>query len=319
MTPFKKDVIDLFSGKRGGHVEKWLYSDTPRLSKSGSQLWHEFIKTHPDYYVLSNEIALIQRSAKAIGKNLKNVDTLVDFGVGDGQALNQKVIPLLNTMRGIKTYVGIDLSEDFLKAAQSDLKSHKPELNLVSINGDFFHEKLDLPGIKRMGLMLGSTITNLELKEGEEFPHARIVKRLKHLKSMLGQGNHFLPSFDANEDVPSIQKAYNSPIWSEFVTGIMYDVDKIAYGDFSPKAWTHEMIWNSKAHALQHCATSTANQNFSFNEREFRILKGQRFVTVNTFKYPQSVFTSMAEGAGCEIEEYFVDRQARICLPDLVC
>lgn len=319
MTPFKQDVIDLFTEKRGGHVEQYLYSDTLRQSRTGSQLWHEFLKTHPDYYVLLNEIELIKNSASSISTHLRDINTIGDFGVGDGQALKQKIFPLLEEMPQIKNYVGLDLSQDFLNAAKANLKSERPEISFTSLERDFFNDKISSPYKKWFGLMLGSTISNIEMKEDDEFPRSTIVNRLKHLKSIIGEGNHFLPSYDANEDIKSIKQAYNSIYWSKFVTGIMYDVDKISYGDFSPNAWVHEMVWNPKSYVLHHCATSKIKQDFSIDKHDIQIMKGQRFVTVNTFKYPEQLFTSMTKEAGFDTRECYVDEQNRMRLPDLVC
>lgn len=307
----------MFSGKRGGHVEKWLYSDTLRQNRTGSQLWHTFLKTHPDYYVLPNEIELIRGAAKSISQDLQDVDTLVDFGVGDGQALKQKVIPMLDEMPQVENYVGVDLSADFLKAAQVNLTKQRPGINFKGVKRDFYKEIITSLGETWFGLMLGSTISNLEMKEGDPFPRENIVGKLRHFISMPGNSKHFLPSYDANEDVKTIKQAYNSIYWSKFVTGIMYDVDKVAYGDFSSKAWVHEMVWDHAAHVLHHCAVSRIRQDFSIEGQDFKIQAGQRFVTVNTFKYPEHLFTSMASEAGWRVRESYVDEQNRIRLPHL--
>ncbi len=113
MNQFKQDVIDLFSGKRGGHVEHWLYSDTLRKEYSGSQLWQEFLKASNDYYVLGNEIDLIAKVAPSLTASLPLVDAVVDFGVGDGQALQKKVLPIVDSLKTVQSYIGVDLSAAF--------------------------------------------------------------------------------------------------------------------------------------------------------------------------------------------------------------
>jgi uncharacterized SAM-dependent methyltransferase len=314
MTPFKQDVIDLFSGKRGGHVEHWLYSDTLRKEYSGSQLWQEFLKASKDYYVLNNEIDLIARNATKIASALPAIDAVIDFGVGDGQALQKKVLPIVESLKTVKSYIGVDLSNEFLRNAQNTITTTYPDMDIQTIQTDFFKTSFPLPPKNSLGLMLGSTITNLDMKMNDVFPRNHIVNRLKHLKALMSKDNHLLISYDANTDPKSVKEAYSNEYWGRHVTGIMYDVEGLTKGDFSTEDWKHTRIWNSEAHVLHQCAESTRHQHFYIDDYCFDIPKGKQFVTVNNFKFPTPLFQSMCEEVGFEVKDYYTDNQNRMQL-----
>ena len=314
LNPFKQDVIDLFSRNRGGHVEHWLYSDTLRRQFSGSQLWHEFLKASTDYYVFANEVNLIAKIAPLLSTAVPFVDTVVDFGVGDGEAVNDKVVPILKGLHGVSSYIGVDLSAEFLKTAQLCIAAQFPTISAQGIQTDFFASSFALPDTRCLGLMLGSTVTNLDMCMGDIFPCSHVVERLSHLKGLMGKGNHLLISYDANADIHSIQAAYSDPYWKRFVTGIMYDVAPITLGDFSPAHWKHSAVWNEKAHVLHQCAEATQDMAFSIDKEAFEIAKGERFVTVNLFKFPAPLFQSMCKEAGFEVKDSYADYQNRMCL-----
>lgn len=314
MTLFEKDVIDLFSKKRGGHVEHWLYSDTLRKNFTGSQLWQEFLRASTEYYVLNNEVQLIKNKAAALSSALPVVKTVVDFGVGSGAAIRQKVSPLLSHLKTVQSYIGVDISADFLKNAKNIVADNFSYLNTQGIHADFFEKSFALPKKNVLGVMLGCTISNMDALEGDAFPRSHIVKRLSHLKDVLGKNNHLLVSYDANTDVKSILSAYSNEYWGRHVTGIMYDVAPMASSGFSASDWKHTRVWNDKAHVLHQCAETTKDMSFSVLEKEFSVSKGKRFVTVNNFKFPKSLFQALCDEAGFEVKESFADPQNRMQL-----
>ncbi len=314
MNLFKEDVIDLFSGKRGGHVEHWLYSDTLRREYSGSQLWQEFLKSSTDYYVLKNEIDLIAKVAPSLGAGLRDTYTVVDFGVGSGQALEKKVIPIVNNLKTVKGYIGVDLSGDFLRNSKNTIADNFPSIETSTIQADFFNASFALPQKEMLGLMLGCTISNMDVLMGADFPRSHIAERLSHLKELLGSNNHLLVSYDANTDVKSILSAYSNEYWGRHVTGIMYDVAKIVEGDFSASAWKHTRVWNDTAHVLHQCAEATEDMEFSIDDKVFTVSKGKQFVTVNNFKFPKPLFQSMCDEVGFVLKESYADNQGRMQL-----
>lgn len=317
MNRFKEDVIDLFSGVRGGHVEQLLFSDTKRKEYSGSQLWYEFLRSARNYYVLSGETDVIRSFAGTIKQRTKNIDTIVDFGVGEDAATRRKVVPVIHGLENVKLYVGVDLSNDFLHSTEQIIQQECPGVRTVNIQADFYNTTFPIPGQKRLGLMFGSTITNQDMREKDEFPHNNIVSRLRHLKTLIGNDNEMLITYDANPDAGNAMNAYRNKYWSKHVTGLMYDVAKIAKGNFSAEAWQHKMVWDGNAHVIHQCAEATSDMSFSIDETELSVRKGQRFVMVNNFKYPKTLFQAMCEEAGFKLKDSISDVQNKVTLQHL--
>ena len=251
--------------------------------------------------------------AQDIGQRHPDIDTVVDFGVGDKLAIMNKVLPIIRGLDNVKMYAGIDVSEDFLKAACKRV-SEGAGILATPINGDFYKDRITLPGRKKLGLMLGSTITNQNMKEGDDFPRAEIVSKLSHIKQTMGAGNHMIFTYDSNPDPDSAMNAYDHVFWSRHVTGMMYEVNKYAEGNVKPSAGGHKMVGDSNAHVIHQCSEATENQNFSIDGHDFHISKGERFVTVNNFKYPLKLFQDLCEEAGFNIGKSHQDHQNRMRL-----
>lgn len=317
MSQFKQDIIDLFNYKKGGHVDHWLYSDSPRKNMSGSQLWQEFLRSSQNYYILPNEIELISNLSSKLS-HLSHIDTVIDLGVGGEMATVNKAIPVIKGLGNVKNYVGVDISKDFVEAACQRV-ANDLHIHAVQVHGDFYKIQQKMPGQSRLGIMFGSTITNQNMKENDVFPRHDIVTQLEKIGSLIGKGNNLLISFDANEDRDSAINAYENKFWSGHVTGIMYDIRDIAKGDFSADAWVHKKVWGKDVAVIHQCAEATRDQNFTIDEEEFSIRKGDRFVTVNNFKYPVELFKSMCEEAGLETAPRYMDRQNRMCVQELRC
>lgn len=313
---FKKDIIDLFTKTRGGHIDHWLYNDLPRNQLTGSQLWKAFLKASCNYYILPNEVSLIQKCSKDITKQMSNLDTVVDFGVGGEMAITNKVMPIISKLENLQQYTGVDISQSFLDTACKKVENDLG-IKTTAIKRDFYKLNEKLSGNKRLGLMFGSTITNQDMKEKDPFPKKQIVKNLSHLKNLIGTDGKMLITYDGNQNIKSAMNAYNNIFWSQHVTGIAYDINKIAFGNFSITGWKHTKLWDRNASVIHQCIEATQKQEFYIDEHRFNINKGERFVAVNNFKYPPNVFKSMCEEAGFNLDTSYSDNQNRMHIQSL--
>jgi uncharacterized SAM-dependent methyltransferase len=314
---FKSDIIDLFSRKRGGHVERWLYAASAPGHASGADLWSAFLRASKNYYVLPNEVALIRSVAKTLKGSLGVVDTVVDFGPGSREAVTRKALPMIRACANAERYVAVDLSPTFLVDACA-LVSAKSGLAATPVEQNFFKDDFDLPGDNRLGVMFGLTISNTDLREGEPFPRADMTAKLGHVGRLLhGEGeNLLLVSFDSNADRASIERAYDDPHWSRFVAHLTYAIAGVVEpgGSFNPSAWRHEAVWNEEAHVLHACIAAEADQAFTLGGHDFRIRKGERFVAINLCKFPVAWFREICADAGFAVAESFFDRDKRIAV-----
>ncbi len=298
-TKFKEDILDLFSFKKGGHVQKWIYNDYIRPDgNTGSALWHSFVTSSKDYYLIQKEIDLIPELLKTIPRDF---DTVIDFGLGNERAINNKVLPILLSQKNLKRYVAIDISSDILKLGKEKLEQQFNHLNIEQIHGDFYAPH-KITGQNKLGIFLGSTISNQDMMIDENFPRTQIIKHLATLRETV-KGNEkgsLILSIDTNSDLQNAMNSYQHPSWISLMTGLMFDVKKELepIGDFNPSMWHYNPIINKKNHVIQHSISPTSDQNFSISGQEFNLKKGELFVIINCFKYPLEFFNELLSEAG---------------------
>lgn len=291
---FREDIINLFSHKKGGHVQKWLYNDQIRPdNSSGSRLWHNFITSNHNYYPIQKEIDLIPELTKRIKHNY---DTVIDFGLGNTRAVNNKTLPILLSQKKLESYVAIDVSDNSLSSGTQRIKDQFNKIKITKINGDFYQPH-HVKGNNKLGLFLGSTISNQNMMVGENFPRNDIIKHLKTLgKSVKGkEQSSLITSFDANPDLPAALNAYQHPSWISMMVGLMHDVQAELHpeGDFNPSMWHYAPTIDAQNHVLHHIITPTIDQRFIINGQEFNLKKGEQFVVINCFKYPIGLFNEL--------------------------
>lgn len=302
MVQFKQDIIDLLSHKKGGHVQKWLYSDHIRAdNSSGSKLWHNFITSNESYYPIQSEIDLIPI---LLGRIKTDYDTIIDFGLGDISAVNNKIIPILRSQPALKRYVAIDISDNQLTLGTDIVQTKFPQIQTQSIKGDFYKTRT-ISGTKRLGIFLGSTISNQEMMVGQKLPEQAIINRLITLGHTVkgNESGSLIISSDANPNLKHALNAYQHPSWIQMMTGLMYDIQDLAQptGNFNPSLWHYAPVIDDKNHVLHQVITPTVNQSFAIDEHEFNIKKGEQFVVKNNFKYPLDLFTEIVQKAGLTI------------------
>lgn len=321
LAEFQSDIIDLFSLRRGGHVQRWLYTDRTRTGTMppGSTLWQSFLRANRNYYVLPDEIGLIADTVPRLKRRFRDVDTLVDLGPGDEKAVRHKTLPVIEACPNTRIYAPVDLSRRFLQLAQRVIGNNRKGVTVMPFHNNFYRDPIHLPGKNRLAVFFGATISNMALLEGQEFDPSNVVQRLAHIASFVENDNQMLITFDANPDSASAIRAYDNINWRRLITGIMYDVHDLLKpeGDFRPSAWHHEPVWNENAHVIHQCVVASRSQKFSIAGHEFDIQRGQRFVVKNNFKYPLGMFRSLAREAGFKTGHYYQD-QGRVTLQHLV-
>ncbi len=291
---FQEDIINLLSHKKGGHVQKWLYNDQIRPdNNSGSKLWHNFITSNQNYYPIQSEIDLIPELTKKIKHDY---DTVVDFGLGNTRAVNNKTLPILLSQKKLTSYVAIDVSDNSLLSGTKRIKDQFNKIDITQINGDFYEPHI-VKGINKLGLFLGSTISNQNMMVGEKFPRQEIIKHLRTLgESVKGQKqSSLITSFDANPDLTAALNAYQHPSWVSMMVGLMHDVQAELHpeGDFNPSMWHYAPTIDRQNHVLHHIISPTIDQKFTINGQKFDLKKDEKFVVINCFKYPIDLFNEL--------------------------
>lgn len=317
---FRADAISLFAKTEGGHTSRWTYNGKERGAHldSGADLWLQFSRAARNYYLASHDTAVVAHSLSHLGRKFREADTFVDLGSANGS----KAMPIFQFCEGMKIYVPVDQSEDLLAKAEETVRKRAPDRKVHPIHGDFYTGRLaktgkeiTLPGSRHAGVMLGSTISNMNMTLEQEFPYADIVQKIKRLGAFL-KNEDLTPtplaiSYDSNQDLTGdALKAYNNIHWKRMIVGLMADVQHILRpeGTFNAFAWHHEARPDPNKFVIHQCVVATRAQDFMIKDtdnkpHEFSVKKGDAFVVVNNIKYPVDLMLALIKAAGHEPDD----------------
>lgn len=321
VTNFRKDVLDLFNRNKGGQMSRWSY-----LHDGGAR-WSKFIESG-QYYIPGEEAQLVATNVSQLAKRFKIASVLVDFGSGDEFAVKNKAMPLANSLKNLRFYVPIDLARDLLQRATNVARELvPPNVDVVPINGDFYRDyvydseqedrSIVIPEGNTLGIMLGSTISNINMMEvnyESEFPRRAVVKNIQRMASLLDKnpGKHSLAiSWDSNPDLDNALKTYDDPNWHKMITGWLYHVDTmlqptspIKSRAFDPEKWHYEGIIDAHRFTIHQCVVAEKRMEFKLNGQLITINRGDRYVAVNNTKYPTHFMRSLIQEAGFEPDDH---------------
>lgn len=261
----------------------WFYDER------GSDLF-DAITRLPEYYLTRAERGLLVEHAAEIAK-VSGANCLVELGSGT----SDKTRVLLDAMAGVGTlerYVGLDVSEETLRAAGAALAGEYPELAIHAVVGDFHRHLGDLPREgRRLVAFIGSTIGNLD-------PEAR-RRFLFDLDCALTDSDRLLLGVDLVKAPARLLAAYDdrAGVTAEFNRNALRHLNAALGGDFAPDAFDHVATWNAA------------------EERIEMRLQAQRAMTVRldrldltvTFDAGESLLTEISSkftAAGIEAELY---------------
>lgn len=209
---------------------RWLYDDR------GSELYSEITRL-PEYYLTEAEREVLGRAADEIVE-LSGADTLIELGSGT----SDKTTTLLDAFAAagrLERFVPLDVSEQTLRDAASELADRYPGLQVHGVIGDFVEHLSVVPheGVPLLAF-LGSTIGNFYPAERAAF--FRAVAR------WLPESGHLLLGVDLVKPVDRIMAAYNDPagLTAEFTLNVLEVVNRELDADFDVTAFEHVGMWD---------------------------------------------------------------------------
>ncbi len=291
---FLDDVVAGLSLPQKALSPKYFYDER------GSQLF-DAICDLPEYYPTRTEAALLMRIAPDLATALSSLDHLIEYGSG----ASRKTRIVLDALPRLKTYVPMDISEEFLLGVAERLGEDYPKLRIVPLVGDFTGE-ITLPrevrGGSRAGFFPGSTIGNLGPRGGADF--------LRRARNTLGEGSAFLLGADLVKDVAVLRAAYNDSagVTAAFNLNLLSRVNRELDADFNPCAFHHRAIWNPSESRIEMHLVSDVAQEVSVNGRIFRFRSGETIHTENSYKFTPETLTALVESAGWRVSRFWSDR-----------
>ena len=290
---FHADVIKGLSERPRQIPPKYFYD------KRGSELF-DLICQQPEYYPTRTETSLLQYYAGEIAQHIGPDCIMVELGSG----ASEKARLLFDSLKPTG-YMGVDISEEFLLEATSQLARDYPWLEVHAICADF-STTLKIPDHyeqRHVAFYPGSSIGNFEPDQAVIF--------MEQVAEVVGRDGKFLIGVDLKKDEAVLNAAYNDAagITAEFNLNLLERMKHELGAEFEPGAFAHQAFYNESDGRIEMHLVSTKNTRLVIDKKSFVFHLGDSIHTENSYKYSLDEFRDLAERAGFDVEQVWTDRK----------
>lgn len=264
----------------------------------GSELFDR-ICVQPEYYPTRTEEAILRDAADDIADVVGKDATLIELGSG----ASRKVRLLLEAVRPT-SYLGIDISRDFLLDSTRRLAADYPWLDVHAACADF-SQRMTMPsGLAcdhPVAFFPGSSIGNFAPEEAECF--------LRGLHSLLPSGSGLLIGVDLIKDEAILNAAYNDAagVTAAFNLNLLERLRHEFEGDLDPATFSHQAFYNETRSRIEMHLVSDIDQTIRVSGEVFHFDQGETLHTENSYKYSVDGFRALAARAGFESRALWTD------------
>ena len=294
---FLEDVKTGLSREPKSIAPKYFYN------QRGSELFDEICQT-PEYYPTRTEIKILQTHARAIADLIGPDCILVELGSG----ASEKVRLLFDALEPA-SYIGVDISREFLLSSTRRLAKDYPWLEVHAVCADFSH-KLKLPGRcssqqlidqKLVAFYPGSSIGNFQPEEALKF--------LAQIARAVGKGGKLLIGVDVKKERHIMDAAYNDAegYTAEFNLNLLKRMQQELGANIDIDAFSHRAFYNSEAGRVEMHLLSKIKQCIDIDGSQFNFESGESIHTESSYKYEIQEFTNLVHKAGFSSEKVWTD------------
>jgi len=277
---FMEDVIEGLSDQN-----KWLNS-MYFYDEIGSKLFTEICKLE-EYYVTRTELSIMRDNLDDIIRTIGLNPFLIELGSG----ASEKVRLLLDRFNNNCSYMGIEISKNFLLSSSKLLAKEYPFINIYAVCADFtqLHQlnMLIEPYQNKVFYFPGSTIGNFLFDEA--------IILLKEVRSVLKKGDGFLIGIDRYKDEAILHAAYDDSqnVTAKFNLNLLKRINRELNANFDIDKFTHKIIFNKDLHRIEMHLESNAKQDVTINNKTFSFKRAERIHTENSYKYTREMMNDL--------------------------
>ncbi|MCQ4269794.1 L-histidine N(alpha)-methyltransferase [Pseudomonas kuykendallii] len=266
--------------------------------RRGSELFEQICK-QPEYYPTRTEELILSRAANDIAEIAGQDANLVELGSG----ASRKVRLLLEAMHPA-SYLGIDISEDFLLSSTRRLAADYPWLEVHASCADF-SLPMTLPdgfdGAHPLAFFPGSSIGN--------FSPEQALAVLRNLHELLPAQGGLLVGVDLVKDKDLLEAAYNDEagVTAAFNLNLLQRIRQELDSDIDPDRFIHHAFFNEAESRIEMHLISPQAQDVTIEGRRFHFERGESLHTENSYKYTPASFRDLAGSAGFKAVAMWTD------------
>ncbi len=282
-SSLRDEVLAGFSASPKQISPKFFYD------RRGSELF-ENICRQPEYYLTRVEEQILSQAANEIVELAGPGADLIEFGSG----ASRKVRLLLEALHP-SSYLGLDISQDFLLTSTQRLAADYPWLEVHAACCDF-SEQVELPDDfqtrQPLAFFPGSSIGN--------FTPAQARRFLFELHQLLPSGGSALIGVDLVKDRKMLEAAYNdrAQATAAFNLNVLQRIRNELHADIDPTRFEHRAFFNEAESRIEMHLVSTEPQEVLIEGRRFHFDEGESLHTENSYKYSLEAFCGLARSVG---------------------
>lgn len=284
--------------ERRQELEAGLLADPPAIppkffyDAQGCALYAAICRLD-EYYPVKAEAEIFRRQRADIAAQIPRRAQWVDLGCSDGS----KSWPWLEQV-GAARYVGVDISEEWLRLALRDGRRRFPALDCIGVLADFTRP-LDLPTVKAAGrkqppvfFYPGSSIGN--------FAPADTLHFLQSIQQHLGEQGQLLISVDGPRDPALLEAAYDDAlgVTAAFNRNILRVVNRELEADFAPELFAHRAVYNPDESRIEMYLEARETHTVRIGSQRRRFHAGATILTEYSYKYSAQAFNALLEVSG---------------------
>ena len=307
------DFVDLHPpmGDTLQDVLAGLLADPKTLSpkyfydEKGSRLFEE-ITAQPEYYPTRTEFQILQDNSLEIAKTTGVGGVWIEPGCGNCE----KVGLLLDAVQP-RSYVGLDISKDFLGQTTKMLARDRDWLPVTAVCADFSQlgkAHGHIPSGRRIAFYPGSTLGNFTPSQATTF--------LGSLRSLVGLGGGLLIGVDRHKDSHMLNAAYNDAegATARFNLNALEHLNRVLSISFDLEKFEHHAFYNTQHHRIEMHLRSTESQVVSLSGHDVKFAKNETLLTEYSYKYTPEKFSQLAGRAGWQVAKMWTDPQGLFSL-----
>ncbi len=294
------DAADILAGLKlqQKHISpKYFYDER------GSELFDQ-ITALPEYYLTRTELGIMQVHLPEMARLIGPRVSVIEFGSGS----SVKIRLLLKHLLRPAAYVPVDISGDYLQSMAAQLAADFPNIEILPIYTDFT-QPFDLPNPRvtpRRNLVYfpGSTIGNFTTPEAQSL--------LRVMRQEAQEGGALLIGVDLKKDPRIIEAAYNDAagITAEFNLNLLSRLNRELGANFDLASFEHRAVYDDINGRIEMQLVSRKAQRVNVAGTLIPFAKDEYIITEYSHKYSLDEFKAMAEGAGFQREQVWLDSQA---------
>ena len=269
--------------------------------KRGSELFDAICEL-PEYYQTRTEMRILRSCVAELVEHIGPDCLLVELGSG----ASKKVRLLLEQLRP-SSYLGVDISKEFLLSSTQTLATDYPWLDVHAACVDFSHS-LDIPQCEtfdhKVTFFPGSSIGNFDPEDA--------INLLRRIAEMMNRNGYLLIGVDLKKDANILNAAYNdaSGVTAEFNLNLLSRIRDELDSDINPALFSHTAFYNAEKGRIEMHLVSKHSQSVRIEDKLFEFSKGETIHTENSYKYTVDEFAELAMSAGFQQQQVWTDESS---------